>query len=61
MNSQPFEKASRRGPKDRSLDAYKTWILDIARRLTTEHSTFRLSEEEWVTFWKEFWREKFRS
>jgi hypothetical protein len=60
MNSQPADRASLTGPYDRSLDAYKTWILEIARRLTTEHSTLKLTEEEWVMYWKEFWKEKFK-
>ena len=49
------------GPKDRSLAAYKAWILTIARRLTTKTSQVELTDEEWLVFWKEYWREKFGS
>jgi len=45
-------------PKDKSVEAYKAWIMEIARRLTTEHSAIKLTEAEWVANCKEFWTEK---
>jgi hypothetical protein len=48
-------------PKDQSLNAYKTWMLEIAGRLTNQESGLKLTEEEWIRFWKEFWRERFRT
>jgi hypothetical protein len=39
------------GPKDQTLNAYKAWIRDIARRLTTEKSSIKLTEAEWAAYW----------
>lgn len=43
-------------PKDKSLEAYKEWVIDIAKRLTK--TEFLLSEKEWEENWKEFWKGK---
>ena len=43
-------------PKDKSLEAYKEWVIDIAKRLTK--TEFLLSENEWEENWKEFWKGK---
>jgi hypothetical protein len=61
MKSQTRDRVTISGPKDQTLTAYKTWIRDIARRLTTEKSTIKLTEAEWTAYWKDFWREKYRS
>ena len=45
-------------PKDKSVEAYKAWMMEIARRLTTEPSAIKLSQAEWLANWKEFWTEK---
>ena len=45
-------------PKDKSVHAYKSWIMEIARRLTTEHTAIKLTEAEWAANCKEFWTEK---
>lgn len=45
-------------PKDKSVEAYKAWIMGIAKRLTTEHTAIKLTEAEWVANCKEFWTEK---
>ena len=45
-------------PKDRSVEAYKAWMMEIARRLTTEPKAIKLTQAEWVAHWKEFWTEK---
>ena len=45
-------------PKDKSVEAYKAWMMEIARRLTTEPSAIKLSRAEWLANWKEFWTEK---
>ena len=44
-------------PKDKSLEAYKAWISEIAARLTTQKS-IKLSEEEWRKSWQDFWQQK---
>jgi len=61
MKSQSTDRATTSGPRDPSLNAYKDWIQEIARRLTTEKSTIKLTEEEWTTYWKDFWKEKHQS
>ena len=62
MKSQTAETVTLSGPRDQSLNAYKTWIMDIARRLTTEKSTIKLTEAEWIEYWKDFWNEnRYRS
>ena len=45
-------------PKDKSLEAYKTWITEIAKRLTTEKATLEWTDEEWTKNWKEYWKER---
>ena len=45
-------------PKDRSVEAYKAWMMEIAIRLTTEPKAIKLTQAEWVASWKEFWTEK---
>ena len=58
MKSQTIERVTMSRPKDRSLDAFKAWIMDIAGRLTTAKDGVRLTEAEWAEFWKDFWKEK---
>jgi len=43
-------------PKDTSLAAYKLWIAEIAKRLTTKKAEMKLTEEEWTENWKEYWK-----
>lgn len=45
-------------PKDKSVEAYKAWIMEIARRLTTEPTAIKLTQAEWLANCKEFWTEK---
>ena len=45
-------------PKDRSLEAFKIWMTEIAERLTTQKVMINLTEEEWKKNWKEFWQHK---
>ena len=44
--------------KDRSFEAYKAWIMEIARRLTTKETKIELTEQEWIDNWKAFLKEK---
>ncbi|MEO7841057.1 MAG: hypothetical protein ABIU06_17085 [Anaerolineales bacterium] len=41
-----------------SLDAYKAWIMEIARQLTTQKTELELTEQEWRANWKAFLKEK---
>lgn len=43
--------------KDRSFEAYKAWIMEIARRLTTKETEIELTEQEWIENWKAFLKE----
>ena len=45
-------------PKDKSVQAYKAWIMEIAERLTTEKNKIQLTEAEWLLNWREYWKEK---
>ena len=44
-------------PRDRSLAAYKIWMMEIALRLTTKQNTIELTDAEWVAYWKDYWNE----
>ena len=44
MKSQSRGSVTVSGPKDQTRDAYKAWIEDIARRLTTDKSKIKLTE-----------------
>ena len=52
MMNKPKREAKPSRPTDESLEAYKAWIRDISRRLTTSKVEINLSEE-WVKSWKE--------
>jgi hypothetical protein len=45
-------------PKDISLAAYKDWIMELCRRLTTKEICIIFSEEEWIASWKAYWKEQ---
>lgn len=61
MKSQATQTVALSGPKDRSLTAYKDWITEIAKRLTTTKEEIKFSEAEWTAYWKEFWKDKYKS
>jgi len=44
-------------PKDTSLAAYKFWIMELCKRLTTQEICIVFSEEEWIASWKAYWKE----
>ena len=54
MKFQIKDSAADSQPRDKSLDAYKGWMMEIARRLTTT-TTIHLTEAEWAANWKEYW------
>lgn len=43
------------GLQDRSLQAYKDWILGMVRALRGDDCGSDMTEEDWVRDWKEFW------
>lgn len=58
MDNKPYKKFTVSRPKDKSLEAYKAWVTEIAERLTTNKTGIRWTEEEWMANWKKFWRER---
>ena len=58
METQLKNKVTFSRPKDKSVEAYKAWIMEIAERLTTEKNKIQLTEAEWRLHWKEYWKEK---
>ncbi len=45
-------------PKDKSLEAFKAWINEMAQKLGVKQSDKKseMTEEEWVESWKKFWK-----
>lgn len=42
-------------PKDKSLEAFKAGINEIADRMLGKGKGGDIPEDEWVRSWKEFW------
>ncbi len=57
MNMRSDTRETLARPKDRSLEAFKIWMTEIAERLTTQKTMIRLTEDEWRKNWKEFWQQ----
>jgi hypothetical protein len=38
MKNEPYKKINVSRPKDKSLKAYKSWMMEIAKLLTTDNS-----------------------
>jgi len=58
METQLSNKATFSQPRDKSVESYKAWIMEIAERLTTEKNKFDLTDAEWRLHWKDYWNEK---
>ncbi len=58
MENKQYKSITVTGPKDRSLEAYKAWMMDMANMLTTQPTEIRWTEEEWITNWKKYWGKK---
>ena len=43
MKRRSDKKGSQSGPKDRSLEAYKIWFMEITKRLTKEGTEIKLT------------------
>lgn len=57
MNTQLQNRTTISRPRDKSVEAYKVWIMEIAQRLTTAKELIQFTENEWLTSWKEYWQE----
>lgn len=44
-------------PTDRSLEAYKAWMRELAQKLE-KNGEVKWTEEEWIANWKKFWKDK---
>ena len=55
MEDQLINNATISRPQDKSVEAYKTWIMEIAQRLTTGEFTVELTEIEWKQNWRDYW------
>ena len=58
MESTLNKRATFSRPKDKSVESYKAWIMEIARRLTTEPNAIKLTQAEWMANCKEFWTDR---
>ena len=58
MRRQRNQKGTSEGPEDKSLEAYKTWFLELIKKFTKEGTDVKLSEAEWVASWQEYWKEQ---
>lgn len=58
MENKPYKKISVSRPRDQSLEAYKDWMMELAKRLTTEKTGIKWTEKEWIENWKKFWQDK---
>ena len=47
-------------PRDDSFQAYKAWITEIAKKLTTGKNAIKLTEAEWIESWQEFSKQKLK-
>jgi hypothetical protein len=57
MENKPEKKVVASQPKDRSFEAYKVWMVDIYKQFTTNQGKIKLTEEDWIANWKEYWEE----
>jgi hypothetical protein len=60
MENPSDERPTISGPKNKSLQAYKIWIQELVNRFTSDKTNIILTEEEWVRYWQEYWKEQNR-
>ena len=58
LENKPYKRITIARPKNRSLEAYKAWMMDLSEQFTTEKTDIQWTEEEWIVKWKRFWKEK---
>jgi hypothetical protein len=42
-------------PKNKSLKAFKEWIMSLTSTMTGKPEKDDMAKEEWTKCWKEFW------
>ena len=55
MEIKSYTKLAPSKPIDRSLEAYKVWIAELTNRFTTNKPEIKLTQQEWIASWKEYW------
>ena len=55
MEDKPYKSITVSRPKDKSLEAYKAWMMELAERLTRAKTGIKWTEKEWIENWKKFW------
>jgi hypothetical protein len=58
MDNKSYKRIIISRPKDRSIEAYKAWMMELAKQLSSEENEIKWTEEEWIANWEKFWREK---
>ena len=58
MENKHYKIVNASRPTDKSLEAYKAWMMELAKKLTTGQTTVKWTEKEWIAHWKKFWKEK---
>ena len=57
MDDKPYKTIFVTRPTDRSLEAYKAWMRELAQKLE-KNGEVKWTEEEWIANWKKFWKDK---
>lgn len=57
MENRSYKSVTVMRPANRSLEAYKAWMRELAKKLS-KHSEVKWIEEEWIANWKRFWKDK---
>ena len=57
MDDKPYKSISVSHPTDKSLEAYKVWIRELAHKLEPGNQV-KWTEEEWIANWMKFWKDK---
>jgi hypothetical protein len=60
MDDKPYKTIFVARPTDRSLEAYKVWIRELAQKLQS-NGEVKWAEDEWIANWKKFWKENLAS
>ena len=55
MEIKPYNTLVPSHPNDKSLEAYKVWIRELSSRFTTDKLEIKLTQQEWIASWKEYW------
>ncbi len=58
MKNKPYLKIEVTQPRDQTLEAYQTWMKEMAKQIAMGQSEIQWTEEEWIANWKKFWKKK---